>query len=193
LTNPDGKRIVRIPPLIGEGPTADRSKDDARNLVELLDAKSGLVLHADRPFGRCERFRVQSRRPADHHREFDRTIKLWDTATGREVCTLRGHTAGLHVVAFSPDGHRLVSGGIDTTARVWDVTPLPAEILAAQDARYRQKRRALAAQARAAEDAQRANNLARSGQWSLAAAAFRKFIEQEPDHFFRRPPRFWPS
>jgi hypothetical protein len=41
---------------------------------------------------------------------------------------------------------------------------------------------------RAAEDAQRAYNLARSGQWSLAAAAFGKFVEQEPDHFFRRPP-----
>src|SRR5262249_8457889 len=43
--------------------------------------------------------------------------------------------------------------------------------------------------ARTAEDAQRADNLARSGQWSLAAAAFGKFVEQEPNQFFRRPPQ----
>ncbi len=34
---------------------------------------------------------------------FDQTIKLWDTATGSEVLTFRA-TAGLLVLAFSPDG-----------------------------------------------------------------------------------------
>ena len=42
---------------------------------------------------------------------------------------------------------------------------------------------------RLAEDAQLAYNLARSGQWSLAAAAFGRFVEQEPDHFWRRRPQ----
>src|SRR5258708_14484050 len=83
----------------------------------------------------------------------------------------------------SPDGGRLVSGGIDFTARVWDATPLPADILRAQDARYQRKRKALAELARAVEDAERAENLAKSGAWDLAAEAYGKFVDQEPDNF----------
>jgi eukaryotic-like serine/threonine-protein kinase len=33
---------------------------------------------------------------------YDRTVKLWDTATDREVFTLRGHIAGVVAPAFSP-------------------------------------------------------------------------------------------
>jgi eukaryotic-like serine/threonine-protein kinase len=59
----------------------------------------------------------------------DGTVKLWDATTGQEVLTLRGHTAGVMVVAFSTgDGMRLISGGIDTLAIVWDARPLPEGI-----------------------------------------------------------------
>jgi WD40 repeat protein len=76
---------------------------------------------------------------------YDRTIKLWDPATGREVFTLRGHTAGVGELVFSPDGCRIVSSGIDGTARVWDATPLPAALLQAEEERYQQKLRELQA------------------------------------------------
>ena len=52
----------------------------------------------------------------------DKTLRLWDAATGKEKRVLRGHTAGITTVAFNPDGKQLVSGGWDRTLRVWDAT-----------------------------------------------------------------------
>ena len=58
----------------------------------------------------------------------DRTIKLWDPATGDDVFTLRGHTSGVVSLAISRDGRQIVSGGIDCTARVWSAEPPAAHV-----------------------------------------------------------------
>ena len=42
----------------------------------------------------------------------DRTVKIWDPKTGRELTTLRGYPGGIRSLAFSPDGHRLAAGGV---------------------------------------------------------------------------------
>ena len=39
----------------------------------------------------------------------DKTIKLWDVSTGREIRTLVGSEGEITAVAFSPDGRTLVS------------------------------------------------------------------------------------
>ena len=51
----------------------------------------------------------------------DRTIKIWDVATGKLQQTFTGHTDTVTTVAFSSDGRRLVSGSFDRTVRIWNL------------------------------------------------------------------------
>src|SRR5439155_303220 len=51
----------------------------------------------------------------------DKTVRVWDVATGRCRATLEGHTAWVSSVALTADGRTAVSGAWDKTVRVWDV------------------------------------------------------------------------
>ena len=50
----------------------------------------------------------------------DRTSRIWDASTGRELAVLRGHDSAVYSAKFSPDGARILTNSSDNTARVWD-------------------------------------------------------------------------
>src|SRR5262249_41382896 len=52
----------------------------------------------------------------------DKTIKIWDVASGRELRTLEGHMGHVSALVFSPDGAHLASTSWDGTVTLWDLT-----------------------------------------------------------------------
>jgi WD40 repeat protein len=51
----------------------------------------------------------------------DKTLTLWELATGKCLCTLNGHTESVNAVALTSEGRRALSGSWDKTLKLWDL------------------------------------------------------------------------
>jgi WD40 repeat protein len=51
---------------------------------------------------------------------YDRTVRIWNTMTGRLLTVCDGHTSRICSIALSPEGTKMISGSYDKTARIWD-------------------------------------------------------------------------
>nr|MDO8112880.1 hypothetical protein [Candidatus Sigynarchaeota archaeon] len=51
----------------------------------------------------------------------DKTVRLWDTRTGKELRTLAGHSDWVISVAFMPNSTMFASASWDNTVKLWDV------------------------------------------------------------------------
>ena len=82
-----------------------------RSLAFRLEGHAGPVGHA--AFSPDGRLLVTS--------SWDRSARIWDTATGTTLQVLRGHRDKVLFAHFSSDGRRVVTASRDGTLRVWDV------------------------------------------------------------------------
>jgi len=51
---------------------------------------------------------------------FDKTVQVWEVATGRQVVIYRGHSDRICSVAWSPDGSYIASASYDRTVQIWE-------------------------------------------------------------------------
>ncbi len=95
----------------------------ANGIVQLANASDGKVL--SRLSGHEDRVHHVAFSPRDGRwlltGSRDRTVRLWDTTTGREVAgsPLRGHAWWVWSTAFSPDETQIASAGQDGKVIIW--------------------------------------------------------------------------
>ena len=51
----------------------------------------------------------------------DGTLRIWDPASGQQMCLLSGHADFVNACDYSPDGEKIVSCASDRTLRIWDL------------------------------------------------------------------------
>jgi WD40 repeat protein len=93
-----------------------------RAIVEVWDAKAGVrrsrLLRPDPSLTRALEFSPDGTRLLGID-DGDPVGRVWDSASGRLIMELRGHTSTINRARFSSDGRRIVTASHDHTVKVW--------------------------------------------------------------------------
>jgi WD40 repeat protein/serine/threonine protein kinase len=126
-----GAEVLTLKGHTGDVTTASWSADGSRvltasgdGIVRVWDARTGaevLTLKGHTSVVRSASFSPDGLRVLTG--SLDNTARVWDARTGAEVLTLKGHTGDLRTASWSADGSRVLTCG-DTTAKVWDASPV---------------------------------------------------------------------
>jgi hypothetical protein len=115
----------------------------------------------------------------------DKTARVWDVATGKTIALLDGDTKDVWTANFSPDGQQVITGSLDSTARLWRLYPNTKALVDA----------AKAAQQRCLSSAQREQFFLtpeppawciESNKWPYASAAWKDWLRFRRDN--QNPP-----
>jgi WD40 repeat protein/predicted Ser/Thr protein kinase len=107
--SPDGRRLAG---------TSSSRPDEGE--IKFWDTRTGKEVRSFRPPGGIVTVAFSPDGKCLAGAGVDRSVRVWDSACGREIRALWGHTDGLLGVAFSPDGKRLASWGHDRMVKVWE-------------------------------------------------------------------------
>jgi WD40 repeat protein len=102
------------------------------NLYEWIKMESQRIDHADIPFNsfrsfimHTDAFELMALTPNGRQAlscgSFEKTLRLWDLNTGKEIRRLYGHTKGITALTIAPDGRQVISGSWDGTLHQWDL------------------------------------------------------------------------
>ncbi|OQW91083.1 MAG: hypothetical protein BWK78_05550 [Thiotrichaceae bacterium IS1] len=102
-------------------------------VIKFWDTASGQLIHSTGTGGSTgmQSIAVASNGQMVLAGSTDGNLHFWNIVSGKKVRTLKGHSASVNAVAFSPDGHLALSGGgyslsgkdKDNTIKLWDVGP----------------------------------------------------------------------
>jgi WD40 repeat protein/predicted Ser/Thr protein kinase len=97
------------------------ASDQVQSVIRLYDTATGRALHNfEVPSAAVSlMFSRDGKRLLSAN---DRTLRLWDLESGKQLRRFEGHVAGVEWAVFTPDQGRIVSAGADRTVRVWEAS-----------------------------------------------------------------------
>jgi len=120
----EGKELEACIAIIKAGKILQKHKKTDKNIIHILQNILFNVKEYNRLENHQDGIRDISFTPDGSvlaSSSSDKTIKLWDVKTGKEIYTLNGHMDSVKSISFSPDGNLLASGSSDKTIKLWNI------------------------------------------------------------------------